>query len=206
MLAASSDLFGSFLLSSLYLQQVLGDSALESGLGFLPLALATGAGVHIATKAVGRLGVRTPLAAGFAITAAGMFMLTGVDANGSYVGDLLPGMVVGGIGLGTVLVSVAFSVLSGAREQEAGMLSGLNTTGHEVGGSLGLAVLTSIATGSLGQARGAGAATALAGGLGNGFLAAGIIATLAGVAALVILPSAQSFLPRLELARPASIH
>jgi hypothetical protein len=86
------------------------------------------------------------------------------------------------------------------------MLSGLNATGHEVGGSLGLAVLTSIATGSLGHAHGAGAATALANGLGSAFLAAGIIATAAGVAALVILPSAKSFLPRLELARPASIH
>lgn len=206
MLAASAVLFGSFLLSSLYLQQVLGDSPLETGLGFVPFALATGAGVHAATRAVSRQGVRTPLATGFAITSAGMFLLTGVDAHGSYFADLLPGMLIAGVGLGTVLVSVAFSVLSGAREHEAGMLSGLNTTGHEVGGSLGLAVLTSIATGSFGPRHGVGAATALANGLGNAFLAAGIIATAAGVGALLILPSAKSFLPRLELGRPASIH
>lgn len=206
MLAASAVLFGSFLLSSLYLQQVLGQSPLETGLGFVPFALATGVGVHAATHVIAGQGVRTPLAAGFAITAAGMFLLACVDAHGSYFADLLPGMMIAGVGLGTVLVSVAFSVLSGAREQEAGMLSGLNTAGHEVGGSLGVAVLTSIATGSLGHAHGPGAATALTNGLGSAFLAGGIIATAAGVAALVILPNAKSFLPRLELGRPASIH
>jgi len=87
-------------------------------------------------------GVRAPLAGGFAVAAAGMFLLTGVGSHGSYLDDLLPGMVIAGVGLGVVLVSVAFSVLSGARDEEIGMLSGLNTTGHEVGGSIGLAVLT----------------------------------------------------------------
>ena len=142
MLAATAVLFGSFLLSSLYLQEVLGASALATGLGFLPFALATATGVHIATHMIRRHGVRVPLAGGFATAAAGMFLLTGVGAHGSYLDDLLPGMVIAGVGLGVVLVSVAFSVLSGARDEETGMLSGLNTTGHEVGGSIGLAVLT----------------------------------------------------------------
>jgi len=73
--AASAVLFGSFLLSSLYLQQVLGTGALETGLAFLPLAAAIGAGVHVATRLITRAGVRLPLAAGFAVAAGGMLLL-----------------------------------------------------------------------------------------------------------------------------------
>ena len=205
MLAAAAVLFGSFLLSSLYLQDVLGTSALETGLGFLPFALVIGAGVHVGTHVINEHGVRVPLAAGFAITAAGMFLLTGVSSTGSYFSDLLPGMLISGAGLGIVLVAVAISVLAGAREEESGMLSGLNTTGHEIGGSLGLAVLTTIATGALGHGNHA-ATAALVNGLGNAFLAAGIIAAAASIAALVILPAASKFLPKLARSRPASIH
>jgi hypothetical protein len=206
MLAAAAVLFGSFLLSSLYLQDVLGTGALETGLGFLPFALVIGAGVHVGTHVINNHGVRVPLAAGFAIAAAGMFLLAGVSNRGSYLSDLLPGMLIAGAGLGIVLVSVAISVLAGAREEESGMLSGLNTTGHEIGGSLGLALLTTIATGSLGHGGGPAATTALVQGLGNAFLAAGVIAAAASAAALVILPAASAFLPKLALARPASIH
>jgi EmrB/QacA subfamily drug resistance transporter len=206
MLAGTAVLFGSFLLSSLYLQQVLGATPLTTGLAFLPFALALGAGVHAGTHIVSQRGVRAPLAAGFAIAAAGLFLLTGVSDRGGYVSDLLPGMLVAGVGLGVVLVSVAFSVLSGAPEEETGMLSGLNTTGHEVGGSLGLAVLTTIAAGTLGHVQGAAAIPAIADGLGNAFLAAAIIAAVASIAALAILPAAKSFLPRLELAPPVTIH
>lgn len=201
MLAAAAVLFGSFLLSSVYLQRVLGASALTTGLAFLPFALATAAGVHAGTHAISHRGVREPLAGGFAITAVGMFLLTGVSAHGSYVADLLPGVLIAGIGLGVVLVSVAYSVLSGAREEEAGMLSGLNTTGHETGGSLGLAILTAIA--AAGHAHGP---IALTNGIADAFLAAGAIAAVAGLAALLILPTASAFLPKLELAHPISIH
>ncbi|HEY2771684.1 MAG TPA: MFS transporter [Solirubrobacteraceae bacterium] len=206
MLAGTAVLFGSFLLSSLYLQQVLGANPLTTGLAFLPFALALGAGVHAGTRIVSQRGVRAPLAGGFAIAAAGLFLLGGVSDRGGYVSDLLPGMLVAGIGLGVVLVSVAFSVLSGAPEEETGMLSGLNTTGHELGGSLGLAVLTTIAAGTLGHVQGAAAIPAIADGLGNAFLAAAIIAAVASIAALALLPAAKSFLPRLELAPPVTIH
>jgi EmrB/QacA subfamily drug resistance transporter len=206
MLAATAVLFGSFLLSSLYLQEVLGAGALATGVAFLPFALALGAGVHAGTHVVSQRGVRAPLAGGFAIAAAGLFLLTGVSARGSYVSDLLPGMLIAGIGVGVVLVSVAFSVLSGAPESETGMLSGLNNTGHEIGGSLGLAVLTTIAAGTLGHAHGAAAAPAVADGISDAFLAAAIIAGVASIAALAILPTAKSFLPKLELAPPVTIH
>src|SRR3954453_22130531 len=152
MLAAAAVLFGSFLLSSLYLQNVLGTGALETGLAFLPFAVAIGLGVPAAGHLISRAGVRLPLAAGFAIAAAGMLLLSGVSAHGSYAADVLPGMLVAGIGLGIILVSVSVSVLTGAADHETGMLSGLNTTGHEIGGSPGLAILSTIAAGATGPA------------------------------------------------------
>ena len=205
MLAASAVLFGSFLLTSIYLQDVLGAGALETGLAFLPMAVIIGLGAHLGSHLVGHAGLRTAMAAAFALTAGGMLALAGVDGGGSYLGDVLPGMLVAGLGLGIALVSVALSVLTGAADEEAGMLSGLNTTGHEIGGSLGVAVLVTIATGAIGT--GASTSTAsLANGLGDAFLVSGVIAAVAAVVALFVLPSAASFLPKLRLAPRVAIH
>ena len=205
MLAASAILFGSFLLTSIYLQDVLGTGALETGLAFLPMAVIIGLGAHLGSHLVGHAGLRIAMAIAFALTAAGMLLLAGVDGDGSYVGDVLPGMLVAGLGLGIALVSVALSVLTGAADDEAGMLSGLNTTGHEIGGSLGVAVLVTIATRAVGT--GTSASTAgLASGLGDAFLVSGVIAAGAAVVALFVLPSAASFLPKLRLAPRVAIH
>jgi EmrB/QacA subfamily drug resistance transporter len=198
MLAASAVMFDSFLLSSLYLQNVLGTGAFATGLAFLPLAAAIVAGVHVANRLIERAGVRVPLAGGFAVTAAGLLLLSGADAGGSYLSDLLPGMLVAGTGLGVVLVAVAVAVLTGASHDEAGMLSGLNTTGHELGGAIGIAVLATIAAG--------GPAADAASGIGSAFLAAGIIAGVASLIALVVLPPASSFLPKLRLAPRVAVH
>ena len=203
MLLASAVLFGSFLLSSLYMQNVLGTGPLETGLAFLPFALVTGAGAHLGSHVVSHGGVRVPMAGGFAVSAAGLLLLSAVDAGGSYLTDVLPGLLIAGVGLGVVLVSVAVAVLTGARDEETGMLSGLNTTGHEIGGSLGVAVLVTIATAGSGEAAGHGAAR-FASGIGDAFLAAGGLAVVASLVALVVLPPARSFLPRLRLA-PSSM-
>ena len=203
MLAVSAVLFGTFLLTSLYMQNVLGTGSLESGLAFLPMAAALAVGVHLGTHVISHAGVRVALAAALAITAGGMLLLTGVDAGGNYAADVLPGMLIAGVGLGVALVGVSVSVLTGAAEEETGMLSGLNTTGHEIGGSLGIAVLATIATGSIG---GTGSAATLTSGIGDAFLVAGAVAAVASVLALAILPSAASFLPKLRLAPPVSVH
>jgi EmrB/QacA subfamily drug resistance transporter len=203
MLAASAALFGSFLLTSISLQDVLGFGALETGLAFLPLAAIIGVGAHAGSHVIGHAGLRVAMAAAFALVAGGMLLLTGVQSGGSYLGDVLPGMLVAGLGLGVALVGVALSVLTGAADDEAGMLSGLNTTGHEIGGSLGVAVLVTIATGAVGT----GASTAsLANGLGDAFLVSGVIAAVAGILALFVLPSAASFLPKLRVAPRVAIH
>ncbi|MBA3261302.1 MAG: MFS transporter [Thermoleophilaceae bacterium] len=204
MLAASAVLFGTFLLSSLYMQNVLGTGPLGTGLAFLPLAVAAGAGAHVGSHLVSRGGVRAPMAGAFAVTASGLLLLAGVGANGSYLTDVLPGMLIAGLGLGVVLVSVAVALLTGARDEETGMLSGLNTTGHEIGGSLGVAVLVTIATAAIGDAPGPGATAQFAGGISDAFLAAGGLAVVASLVALIVLPSARSFLPKLRLA-PSSM-
>jgi hypothetical protein len=132
------------------------------------------------------------MAAGFVVAAAGLLLLSSVSADGSYLADVLPGMLVVGLGLGTILVAVTVSVLTGAGDDEAGMLSGLNTTGHEVGGSLGIAVLATVATG--------------AAGIGDAFLIAAAIAGAGSLVALVILPAARHFLPKLALTPRIAVH
>jgi EmrB/QacA subfamily drug resistance transporter len=196
MLIASAVLFGMFLLLSLYLQNVIGTGPLATGLAFLPVALAAGAGAHLGSHLVRHAGIRAPMAGAFAVTAGGMLLLAGVDANGSYTVDVLPGMVIAGLGLGVVLVCVAVAVLTGARDDETGMLAGLNTTGHEIGGSLGIAVLVTIATAATASA----SAPATANGIADAFLAAAGLAGAGALIAVLALPSATSFLPRLRLA------
>jgi EmrB/QacA subfamily drug resistance transporter len=198
MLAAAAALFGTFLLISLYMQNVLGTGPLLTGLGFLPLAVALAAGVHIGQHLVQHAGLRVPMAAGFATAAGGMLLLAG--AGGSYLGDVLPGMLVTGLGLGVVLVSVSVSVMTGAANDESGMLSGLNTTGHEIGGTIGIAVLATIAAG------GTATSTSLPTGIGDAFLVISATAAVASIIALVVLPSAAIFLPKLRLAPRVAIH
>jgi EmrB/QacA subfamily drug resistance transporter len=200
MLAAAAALFGTFLLISLYMQDGLGTGPLLTGLGFLPLAVALAAGVHAGQHLLQRAGLRLPMAAGFVVAAGGMLLLSRADAGGggSYLADVLPGMLVTGLGLGVVLVSVSVSVMTGAAEEESGMLSGLNTTGHEIGGTIGIAVLATVAAG--------GGATSRPGGIDDAFLVIAATAAVAGVVALVVLPSAASFLPKLRLAPRVAIH
>src|SRR3954464_1898067 len=205
MLAASAVLFGSFLLTSIYLQEVLGTGALETGLAFLPMAVIIGLGAHLGSHLVGHAGLRIAMAAAFVLVAGGMVLLSGVSGDGGYVSNVLPGMLVAGLGLGIALVAVALSVLTGAADDEAGMLPGLNTPGHEIGGSLGVAVLVTIATGAIGT-DGSASVAGLASGLGDAFLVSGVIAAVAGVVALFVLPPAASFLPKLRVAPRVAIH
>jgi hypothetical protein len=135
-----------------------------------------------------------------------MLSLSGVNSGGNYVSDVLPGMLVAGLGLGVVAVSVSVSVLTGAAEEESGMLSGLNTTGHEIGGSLGVAVFATIATAAFSGAAGPMAPGALADGIGDAFLVAAGIAAVSAVIAAVVLPPASTFLPKLRLAPRVALH
>jgi EmrB/QacA subfamily drug resistance transporter len=195
MLAAASSIFGLFLLCSLYLQNVLGMGPLTTGLAFIPLALAAGVGAHTAGHLIARHGVRGPLAGAFLVGAAGMLLLSRVGESGTYLANVLPGMLVAGLGLGVAVVTVSVAILTGTRTEEAGMLSGLNSTGHEIGGTLGIAIFSTIAAGSSGAILGPHAAS----GIGDAFLVAALVGTLAGLVAIAVLPRAQHFLPKLRL-------
>jgi EmrB/QacA subfamily drug resistance transporter len=194
MLAAAGSIFGLFLLSSMYLQNVLGMGPLSTGFAFIPLALAAGIGAHAAGHITSKHGVRGPLAAAFLIAAAGMTLLAHVGENGSYVADVLPGMLVAGFGLGIAVVSVSIAVLTGARDDESGMISGLNSTGHEIGGTVGVAIFSTVAAGS-----GAIAGTQAASGIAHAFIAAGVLASVASLVALAVLPRARHFVPKMQL-------
>jgi len=162
---------------------------------------AVGGGLFLMLAAAGSIfghGVRGPLAGAFLIAAAGMTLLAHVGENGSYVRDVLPGMLVAGFGLGIAVVSVSIAVLTGAREDEAGMISGLNSTGHEIGGTLGIAIFSTIAAGS-----GAVAGPQSASGIAHAFIAAGLLATVASLVALTVLPRARHFVPKLRLSPSA---
>jgi EmrB/QacA subfamily drug resistance transporter len=193
-LVAAGSIFGLFLLCSLYLQSVLGWGPLNTGLAFVPLAVSAGVGAHVSGHAISKHGVRGPLAAAFAVTAIGMFLLSRVGQHGSYVADLLPGMLIAGLGLGIAVVTVSMAVLAGARKDEAGMISGLASTGHEIGGTLGIAIFSTIAAGS-----GAILGPQVAAGISHAFSVAAVVATLASGAALVLLPRAHHFLAKLAL-------
>src|SRR5204862_3503937 len=124
-----------------------------------------------------------PLAAAFAVTAGGMALLAHVGPNGSYLRDVMPGMLIAGTGLGVAVVSVSISILTGAREEETGMISGLNSTGHEIGGTIGIAIFSAIAA-SAGVLVGPQAASGIA----HAFVAAGLLAGVASLVALAALP------------------
>ncbi len=198
MLAATGSMFGLFLLSSLYLQNVLGWGPLTTGLAFIPLALAAGVGAHGAGHIVSNHGVRGPLAGAFLVAAAGLTLLAHVGENGGYLRDVLPGMLVAGLGLGVAVVAVSIAILTGAREQETGMISGLNSTAHEIGGTVGIAIFSTIAAGS-----GAIAGPQAASGISHAFIAAALLASLASLVALAVLPRARHFVPRMRLSPSA---
>jgi EmrB/QacA subfamily drug resistance transporter len=194
MLAAAGSIFGVFLLISLYLQNVLGMGALSTGLAFVPLAVAAGAGAHAAGHIVSKHGVRGPLAGAFLVSAVGMTLLARVGESGSYLRDVLPGMIIAGVALGVASVSVSVAILTGAREEESGMISGLNSTGHEIGGTLGIAMFATIAAGS-----GVLAGPQAASGIAHAFIAAAVLATVGSLVALAVLPRARHFVPKLRM-------
>ena len=140
-----ASIFSMFFFLSLYMQQVLGYSALRSGVAYLLIAGTIIVAAGVAQALVTRLGVKAVLATGMLLLVAGCLWFTQVSVEGSYAVDLAPGFVIAGIGLGFAFVPVTIAALTGVRPQEAGIASGLINTAQQVGGALGLALLSTIA-------------------------------------------------------------
>jgi EmrB/QacA subfamily drug resistance transporter len=139
-------IFGMFFLLSLYMQIVLGFSALQTGVGYLAVALTAVVSSGIAQALVTRLGVKPVLATGLTLLGVGLVFFTQVSVDGSYVSDLLPGFLLVGVGLGFSFVPVSIAALAGVQGREAGLASGLINTSQQIGGALGLAILTTVST------------------------------------------------------------
>jgi EmrB/QacA subfamily drug resistance transporter len=141
----ASGLFGSFLLQTLYMQQVLGLSVLQTGVAFLATA---GTSVLFAGPAQAlstRIGVKPVLIVGLVLLVAGSLWYTQIDADGSYPVDLLPGFIAVGIGLPFTFIPITIAALAGVGEHEAGLASGLLSTSQQVGGAIGTAVMSTVA-------------------------------------------------------------
>jgi EmrB/QacA subfamily drug resistance transporter len=172
---------------SLYLQQVLGFDPIEAGLAFLPMTGAIIATSQLASQLTGRFGPGAVLSIGMTLIALGMLGLSFVSADGSYVGDVLFPSVVTAAGIGFSFVPVTIAATSGVRGPEAGLASGLVNTFRQVGGSIGLALLATVATQRTGDVAGTVSRTvALTDGFQRAFLVGAAFAVI-GVAISVIV-------------------
>jgi EmrB/QacA subfamily drug resistance transporter len=182
-------LFSMFLMLTLYMQQVLGYSALKTGVAYLAVAGTAIVWSAVAAQLVTRLGVKPVLTAGMAFLTAGLVYFTQVSVGGSYLADLLPGFLLIGVGIGFSFVPISIAALAGVQPAEAGLASGLINTSQQIGGALGIAALSTIATTRTEDAIASGTAQsfALVDGFTAAFLAGVVIAGLGVVAALTLI-------------------
>ena len=176
--------FPSWFFLTLYLQQVLHYSAIEAGLGFLPMTLSIFAASTLAPRVVARFGSRRVITAGMLTAAVGLMLLSDVAPGGTYVSDVLAGAFLSALGMGFTLVPATIVAMQGVEGRQSGVASGLLNTSRLVGGALGLAVLSTIAAGQTGAA--GGSALAVTNGFELAFHVAAVIA-LAGAAIAAFL-------------------
>ncbi|HEX8977915.1 MAG TPA: MFS transporter [Solirubrobacteraceae bacterium] len=204
LLLVASGMFGMFFFASLYVQEILGYSPLRAGLAFLPVSAGIMVGAGLSQQLIRRLGVRRVSIAGIAVATAGMLILTQLPVHGSYAGDLLVGLLPMSIGMGLTFVPITLLGTSGVKGEDAGLASGLFNTAQQVGGSLGLAILASLAasqtSGLLHASAGANQLAARVSGYHVAFLAAAIMLAAAGALMLVVLRKAHTHEIERELA------
>jgi EmrB/QacA subfamily drug resistance transporter len=182
MFLAASGLFAMFFFNTLYIQKVLGFGPLKAGVAFLPFTGGIMLSAGLASRYAPRIGVRPIAAAGMLLTAIGMLYLTRLPVHGSYGVDVLPSILLTALGMGAVFMPLTLVATTGLENEDQGLASGLFNTSQQIGGSVGLAVLTSLAA-SRTAAVGGGSADALV----HGFRWAFGGAALFVVAALAVM-------------------
>jgi EmrB/QacA subfamily drug resistance transporter len=193
-----ASLFSMFFFISLYMQQVLGYSAIKAGLSYLPLALTIILAAAVASQLVTRVGFKPVLATGMVLIAAGLVWFGQVSVGGGFASDILGPSLLAAAGLGLAFVPQTIAAVSGVGEREAGLASGLINTSQQVGGALGLAVLATIAnsrTDDLVASAGGDPSAlpnALTEGFQSAFLAGAGIAVLGLLATLFLIRSRDS--------------
>jgi EmrB/QacA subfamily drug resistance transporter len=197
-------LFSMFLMLTLYMQQVLGYSAMKTGVAYLAVAGTAIIWSGVAAQLVTRVGVKPVLVSGMSFLTAGLIFFTQVSVGGSYASDLLPGFLLIGIGIGFSFVPITIAALAGVQPAEAGLASGLINTSQQIGGALGIAALSTIATSRTDDAvsTGTGLPSALVDGFTGAFVAGAIIAGIGIVAALTLIRRDELEQPQ-EIPEPA---
>jgi MFS family permease len=170
------------LMLTLYMQQVLGYSPLRTGVGYLAVAGTAVISANVAARVVSRIGVKPVLISGMGMLTLGLLYVTQVSADGSYWADLFPGLLIVGVAIPFAFVPIMIASFAGTKPQEAGLASGLINTSQQIGGALGIALLSTIAVSTTEDelARGTAAPAALTEGFVNAFWAGAVIA-FAGV-------------------------
>ena len=184
--------FSEFFILTLYLQDVLHYSAVQSGVAFTGFALTVVVVSNVAQLVVGRIGVRATLTAGLLISALSVALLTQLPVDGHYFWDLFPAFVLGGAGMGLSFVPVTIASLAGVERADAGVASGLVNTSRQVGGAIGIATVSAVAATSSSHFAGAAAGSAAA--LDHGFQTAlyaltGLLLVGAVVAVRLVRPA-----------------
>jgi EmrB/QacA subfamily drug resistance transporter len=188
-LLVGASLFSMFFFISLYMQQVLGYSAIKAGLSYLPLAVSIILSAGIASQLVTRVGFKRVLATGMALIAAGLVWFSQIPVHGTFASDILGPSLLAAVGLGFAFVPVTIAAVSGVGDSDAGLASGLINTSQQIGGALGLAILAAISTSVSGPSR---APEALTRGFHDAFLAGAAFAVLGLLATLVLIRGRDS--------------
>jgi EmrB/QacA subfamily drug resistance transporter len=194
-LLLGASLFSMFFYISLYMQQVLSYSPVHAGLSYLPLAVTLIVAAGLGGQLVTRFGFKPILAVGMLLVALGLLWFSRVSVGGDFVGDILGPSLLAAIGLGFGFVTSTIAAVSGVEEREQGLASGLINTSQQIGGALGLAVLSTIATSRTDHVLASGASNlpgALTEGFQSAFLAGAVIAALGLVATLILIRSRDS--------------
>ena len=189
MLGAGTSLFGVFFFITLFAQDVWGYSALRTGVSFLPLTAALLAASAAATVLVARTGARPLLLVGGAASAGGMYWLSRLTEHATYAGGLLGPSLVTGVGLGLLLVPLPLAALAGVAEADSGAAASLLNAGRQIGGSIGLAVLGTVAWTVVAHSEAAGRTVGYRHALTAGFDRAFLIAAAIAVLSLVVAAS-----------------
>ncbi|HEY6469401.1 MAG TPA: MFS transporter [Candidatus Dormibacteraeota bacterium] len=145
MLLVAAGMFALFFFASIYVQEVLGYSALRAGLAFLPVTGGIVVGAGLSQQLIRRVGVRAVGLVGMCIAALGLILLSRIPVAGTYLGDLLPGLMIMAVGMGLTFVPITLIATTNVDEHDAGLASGLLNTSQQLGGAIGLAVLATLA-------------------------------------------------------------
>jgi EmrB/QacA subfamily drug resistance transporter len=190
----AASLFSMFFFISLYMQNVLGFSALEAGLAYLPLAVGLIITAGASAGLVTRFGFKPVLVSGLIITAIGLVWFGQVSPDGSYVGDVLFPSLLAAIGLGLAFVSMTVAAVSGVEPHEAGLASGLINTSQQIGGALGLAILATVANSRIDDLAASGTPqnVALTEGFQSAFMVGAGIAIVGAILAMVLVSGKAS--------------